>query len=117
MIAELNTRTTDLERVFKQHPACEDSDVRDHICAVLQSVLIEGNLNTKIPMFFGVFNPVATMKLRKAVSRFVSTPSVRKFVEGQTLEARLGVLQSAMAQDGVRSRSGVPFTEILGEWV
>ncbi len=117
MINVLSDLATDLERIFEKHPSCEDSDVRDHICAALQAVIIEGNLSYKVPTFFGVFNPWLNLKLRKAVVRCVTSESVRRLVETTPMDIRVHSLKDAFELDSICSQSGTPLTEILGEWV
>lgn len=109
--------TTELERIFAKHPSCEDSDVRDRICAVLQRALLEGDLQTKPPVFYGILSPSANLALRKALHGSLASKDVRDFVQNTGPDERVQLLKDALAEDRIVSRSGLPMTEVLGEWV
>ncbi|HRJ34321.1 MAG TPA: hypothetical protein PKY51_12300 [Fimbriimonadaceae bacterium] len=116
VVAALNRLTTELEQIFERHPGCEDSDVRDRICEVLQSLLIEGNAKPKIPLFLGVFHPIVHSKIKRALHRFVANKEVQEFVQQTGSKARIETLKKALQEDQIVSESGTPMTEVLGEW-
>lgn len=116
VVDELNALCTQLEAIFARHPGAEDTDVRDRVCAVLQSLLLEGDLDTKVPLTFGVFSPGVNLKVRAALNALKQSEAVLNFVNQHDAEARLAILSEAMAQDQIASQSGTAMTEILGEW-
>jgi len=116
-LQRLSKLTTDLEDVLASSAGGEDSDVRDHVCAVLQGILIEGNVGAPMPLFFGLFNPVTSFRLRRIMKRFACDKEIVEFVQSTPRDERIALLKSALAEDRVVSDRGTPMTEILGEWV
>jgi len=95
----------------------EDTDVRDRVSGVLQNLLLEGDLNTKIGLTFGVLNPMVNMRIRSALKEFARTAPVREFVGQVDADQRIAILKDALTHDKIVSVRGTPMTEILGEWV
>lgn len=95
----------------------EDTDVRDRVCGVLQNLLLEGDLNTKIGLTFGVLNPMVNVRIRSALKEFARSGAVREFVSQNDSELRFTILKDALTHDKIVSARGTPMTEILGEWV
>lgn len=117
VVAQLNELTSNLEAIFTKHPSCEDSDVRDHICSVLQSLFIEGDVDPPIPRFFGVFNPFINGKIRTTLLAFSRSQEVQEYIQNTDPDERVAFLQRLLSSDEIRSSSGTPMTEVLGEWV
>ena len=95
----------------------EDTDVRDRVSGVLQNLLLEGDLNTKIGLTFGVLNPMVNMRIRSALKEVARTAPVREFVGQVDADQRIAILKDALTHDKIVSVRGTPMTEILGEWV
>ena len=114
---QLNKLTSDLEAIFTKHRSCEDSDVRDHICGVLQSLLIEGEPKPQIPHFFGIFNPFVNGKIRTTLLAFSRSQEVQEYIRTTNRDDRIRLLNELLSSDQIRSFSGTPMTEVLGEWV
>lgn len=95
----------------------EDTDVRDRVCGVLQNLLLEGDLDTKIGLTFGVLNPMVNMRIRSVLNEFARSAAVREFVGQIDADQRIAILKDALTHDKIVSARGTPITEILGEWV
>lgn len=95
----------------------EDTDVRDRVCRVLQNLLLEGDLDTKIGLTFRVLNPMVNMRIRSALKEFARSATVREFVGQIDADQRIAILNDALTNDKIVSARGTPMTEILGEWV
>lgn len=94
----------------------EDTDVRDRVCRVLQNLLLEGDLDTKIGLTFGVLNPMVNMRIRSALKEFARSTAVREFVGQVDADQRIAILKDALTHNKIVSARGTPMTEILGEW-
>lgn len=109
--------TTVLGGVLGRHPFCEDSEVRDHVCAVFQSALIPGDLRVKVSLVIWVSHPGVTLMLRKALKDVLTARQVGTLVSQRSAEKRNAFRKEALENDTVKGKSGTPMTELLGEWV
>ena len=114
--AALTELTNRIEFIFSKHPICEDTEVRDRICDILQKSLIEGNAKQRPHWFYGAINPIAEFRIRRALSRFLANPAVPEFIEKHDEQARLELIRAMMADGSVVSRSGETLDYHLGEW-
>lgn len=110
MLAPLDHLATNLTAIFARYPGCEDTDVRDHICAILQAAYIEGNPSPKIPRFFGVFNPSINLQIRRALKACLSAPDTHAFITTTSRPDRIAALKQHFAPNHA-------LNELLGEWV
>lgn len=116
ILAALNQLTDDLGTLCAQYPSLEDTAVRDVICGVLQNLLISGNRDVKIPIFFGIFHPGANLSLHRVLKDFLTSNAVAVFVASYDEDERDAILKEMHETDQIVSRMGITLTEILGEW-
>lgn len=115
IVKELCHLSTQLEETLVG--SSEDTDVRDRVCGVLQNLLLEGDLNTKIGLTFGILNPMVNMRIRSALKQVARSAAVRECVGQIDADQRIAILKDALTHDKIVSARGTPMTEILGEWV
>lgn len=114
IVQELCRISTQLEETLTG--SGEDTDVRDRVCGVLQNLLLEGDLDIKIGLTFGVLNPMVNMRIRSALKDFARSATVREFVGQFDADQRIAILKHALTHDKIVSARGTSMTEILGEW-
>ena len=117
VVQELCRLSTQLEETLARSSDGEDTDVQDRVCGVLQNLLLEGDLNAKIGLTFGVLNPMVNMRIRSVLKEFARSAVVREFVSQNDSEQRFAILKDALTNDRIVSARGTPMTQILGEWV
>ncbi|MDB4614584.1 hypothetical protein OAH18_02720 [bacterium] len=108
--------TDDIESLMAKHPGCEDTMVRDRICAVLQKSLLSGNAQQRPYWWCGTFNPIAEFRIRRALSRFLRDPAVSGFIAQYNEMERLKHIRELMGNGAAVSRSGETLDYHLGEW-
>lgn len=108
--------TNRIEFIMNKHPICEDTGVRDRICDILQKSLIQGNAKQRPHWFYGAFNPIAEIRIRRALSTFLRDPAVTQFITSQNEAQRLERIQALNSNGSVVSASGQTLDDLLGEW-
>ncbi len=108
--------TNRIEFIMNKHPICLDTDVRDSICDVLQKSLLEGNAQQRAYWFYGAFNPIAEIRIWRALSKFLADPAVQGFIKNHNERRRFEIVKTMMADGSVVSTTGTTLDYLLGEW-
>ena len=108
--------TNRIEFIMNKHPICEDTDVRDRICDILQKSLIAGNANQRPHWFYGAFNPIAEVRIWRALSTFLRDPAVTQFIKDHDDNRRLELIKAMIADGSAVSATGQTLDDHLGEW-
>ncbi|MFN5229160.1 MAG: hypothetical protein ACK5FS_09840 [Planctomycetota bacterium] len=101
---------------MNKHPICEDTGVRDRICDILQKSLIAGNANQRPHWFYGAFNPIAEVRIWRALSTFLRDPAVTQFIKDHDDNRRLELIKAMIADGSAVSATGQTLDDHLGEW-
>jgi len=108
--------TNRIEFIMNKHPICEDTGVRDRICDILQKSLIAGNANQRPHWFYGAFNPIAEVRIWRALSTFLRDPAVTQFIKDHDDNRRLELIKAMIADGSAVSATGQTLDDHLGEW-
>ena len=66
--------------------------------------------------FYGAFNPIAEVRIWRALSTFLRDPAVTQFIKDHDDNRRLELIKAMIADGSAVSATGQTLDDHLGEW-